>query len=464
MEISSMHFVRNAKKNLKNSTLQQSMQRAQGKFVNGRADAMAALGNFEALREAAKQIRDKVLNQLDAYLEIFERHAQEKGAIVHWAKNSADVAAILLEIVEKHQVKKVVKSKSMVSEECEVNLTLESAGVEVVETDLGEYIIQLAKEPPSHIVAPALHKSKEEVSTLFAEHHHTEAKTEIQALCSEAREVLRQHFVTADMGISGANFAIAETGSVLLVTNEGNGRLVTTLPKVHVAITGIEKVIPTFEDAATLLRLLPRSATGQSISNYVSILTGTKQPQDQDGPEAFHIILVDNGRSQLLGGEIQPMLRCIRCGACMNHCPVYQNIGGHSYGWVYPGPMGSILTPSYVGIENALDLPHASTLCGACQAVCPVGIPLTELLRALRNKQFDRNLRPSSETIGLKTWGWLAKNPTLYRLAAHGAVKAMPYWRFYGGWTVNRELPQSQGQTFHSLYKNRKKIQKQNET
>lgn len=440
------------------------MQRAQGKFVNGRADAMAALGNFEALREAAKQIRDKVLNQLDAYLEIFERHAQEKGAIVHWAKNSADVAAILLEIVEKHQVKKVVKSKSMVSEECEVNLTLESAGVEVVETDLGEYIIQLAKEPPSHIVAPALHKSKEEVSTLFAEHHHTEAKTEIQALCSEAREVLRQHFVTADMGISGANFAIAETGSVLLVTNEGNGRLVTTLPKVHVAITGIEKVIPTFEDAATLLRLLPRSATGQSISNYVSILTGTKQPQDQDGPEAFHIILVDNGRSQLLGGEIQPMLRCIRCGACMNHCPVYQNIGGHSYGWVYPGPMGSILTPSYVGIENALDLPHASTLCGACQAVCPVGIPLTELLRALRNKQFDRNLRPSSETIGLKTWGWLAKNPTLYRLAAHGAVKAMPYWRFYGGWTVNRELPQSQGQTFHSLYKNRKKIQKQNET
>ncbi len=464
MEISSMHFVRNAKKNLKNSTLQQSMQRAQGKFVNGRADAMAALGNFEALREAAKQIRDKVLNQLDAYLEIFERHAQEKGAIVHWAKNSADVAAILLEIVEKHQVKKVVKSKSMVSEECEVNLTLESAGVEVVETDLGEYIIQLAKEPPSHIVAPALHKSKEEVSTLFAEHHHTEAKTEIQALCSEAREVLRQHFVTAEMGISGANFAIAETGSVLLVTNEGNGRLVTTLPKVHVAITGIEKVIPTFEDAATLLRLLPRSATGQSISNYVSILTGTKQPQDQDGPEAFHIILVDNGRSQLLGGEIQPMLRCIRCGACMNHCPVYQNIGGHSYGWVYPGPMGSILTPSYVGIENALDLPHASTLCGACQAVCPVGIPLTELLRALRNKQFDRNLRPSSETIGLKTWGWLAKNPTLYRLAAHGAVKAMPYWRFYGGWTVNRELPQSQGQTFHSLYKNRKKIQKQNET
>lgn len=464
MEISSMHFVRNAKKNLKNSTLQQSMQRAQGKFVNGRADAMAALGNFEALREAAKQIRDKVLNQLDAYLEIFERHAQEKGAIVHWAKNSADVAAILLEIVEKHQVKKVVKSKSMVSEECEVNLTLESAGVEVVETDLGEYIIQLAKEPPSHIVAPALHKSKEEVSTLFAEHHHTEAKTEIQALCSEAREVLRQHFITADMGISGANFAIAETGSVLLVTNEGNGRLVTTLPKVHVAITGIEKVIPTFEDAATLLRLLPRSATGQSISNYVSILTGTKQPQDQDGPEAFHIILVDNGRSQLLGGEIQPMLRCIRCGACMNHCPVYQNIGGHSYGWVYPGPMGSILTPSYVGIENALDLPHASTLCGACQAVCPVGIPLTELLRALRNKQFDRNLRPSSETIGLKTWGWLAKNPTLYRLAAHGAVKAMPYWRFYGGWTVNRELPQSQGQTFHSLYKNRKKIQKQNET
>lgn len=464
MEVSSMHFVRNAQKNLKNPTLQHAMQKAQGKFVNGRAEAMAAMGNFENLREAAKAIRDKVLNQLDVYLEIFERNAQEKGAIVHWARNSADVTAILLELTERYQVKKVVKSKSMVSEECEVNLTLESAGVEVVETDLGEYIIQLAKEPPSHIVAPALHKSKEEVSDLFATHHQTAVKTDIQALCQEAREVLRQHFVTADMGISGANFAIAETGSVLLVTNEGNGRLVTTLPKVHVAITGIEKIIPTFEDAATLLRLLPRSATGQSISNYVSILTGQKQPQDQDGPEAFHIILVDNGRSQLLGQEIQPMLRCIRCGACMNHCPVYQNIGGHSYGWVYPGPMGSILTPSYVGIENALDLPHASTLCGACQAVCPVGIPLTELLRALRNKQFERNLRPSGEVMGLKTWGWLAKNPALYRLAAQGAVKAMPYWRFYGGWTVNRDLPTAQGQTFQSLYKNKKKMQKKNET
>jgi len=269
------------------------------------------------------------------------------------------------------------------------------------------------------------------------------------------------------MGISGANFLIAETGSALIVTNEGNGRLVTTLPRVHVAITGIEKVVPTLEDVTTLLRLLPRSATGQSITNYVSVLTGSKGAADHDGPEHFHIVLVDNNRSSLLGGELQPMLRCIRCGACMNHCPVYQNIGGHAYGWVYPGPMGAILTPTFVGLENAPDLPNASTLCGACGAVCPVKIPLPDLLRQLREKQMARGLKPWRETIALKLWSWLARHPAAYALATKIAVRALKFaggaegllHRLPGasGWTDGRDMPAPAGKTFRELYQQGKR-------
>jgi L-lactate dehydrogenase complex protein LldF len=269
------------------------------------------------------------------------------------------------------------------------------------------------------------------------------------------------------MGISGANFLIAETGSALIVTNEGNGRLATTLPRVHVAITGIEKVVPTLEDAATLLRLLPRSATGQDITNYVSLLTGVKGANDSDGPEHFHIVLLDNGRSELLGTKLQPMLRCIRCGACMNHCPVYQNIGGHAYGWVYPGPMGSVLTPSLVGLENALPLPNASTLCGRCAEVCPVNIPLPDLLRELRHVQQVRGLRPWQERLGLRVWKWLALRPGAYRVFsalaarvlkafgdARGQIRSLPGAK---GWTAGRDLPAPAGQTFHALYGRRRK-------
>src|SRR5690606_29989375 len=303
----------------------------------------------------------------------------------------------LLDICRRHNIKKAIKSKSMVSEEVGVNEALIANGVTPIETDLGEYIIQLAEEPPSHIIAPAVHKSKDEVSVLFSEKHGTAPKTDNEALTREAREVLREHFLTADLGISGANFLIAESGSGLIVTNEGNGRMVTTLPRVHVSITGIEKVVPTLEDVSTLLRLLPRSATGQPISNYVSFFTGPKGAEDLDGPEHMYFILVDNGRTGFVGTDMQEMLRCIRCGACMNHCPVYRTVGGHAYGWVYPGPMGSILTPSYAGMENAPDLPHASTLCNQCGVVCPVRIPLPDLLRKMREKQVQRRMRPFGE-------------------------------------------------------------------
>jgi L-lactate dehydrogenase complex protein LldF len=264
------------------------------------------------------------------------------------------------------------------------------------------------------------------------------------------------------MGISGANFVVAETGSTLIVTNEGNGRLVTTLPRVHVAITGIEKVVPTLEDVATLMRLLPPHGTGQTISNYISVTTGVKGEGDRDGPEHFYVILLDGGRSEMMGGDLQPMLRCIRCGACMNHCPVYQSVGGHAYGWVYPGPMGSVLTPSYVGLENALDLPNAATLCNQCGVVCPVKIPLPDLMRKLRERQFERRLKPWPERLGLALWGWVARRPAIYAMMTAlgarmlsllgGPGKLIHHLPFAGAWTAGRDLPAPEGRTFRALY------------
>jgi len=466
MQLTSAQFKATAKRKLQDEKLQTALRKLQGNFVKGRADRVAELDNFPAIRDAAAAIRDRALARLDVYLEAFEQKATAAGAVVHWAESHEDVNRIVLEIAAQHSVRKVIKSKSMVTEECGLNDALEAGGLEVVETDLGEYILQLAKEPPSHIVAPVVHKTRDEVSDLFAEKHDAPRLTDIPALCREAREKLRPHFLTADMGVSGANFIIAETGSTLIVTNEGNGRMVTTLPRVHVAITGIEKVVPTLEDVTTLLRLLPRHGTGQSITNYVSVTTGPRRAGDADGPEHFHVILVDAGRTKLVGGDMQEMLRCIRCGACMNHCPVYQSVGGHAYGWVYPGPMGSVLTPTYVGLENARDLPNAATLCGQCHVACPVKIPLPELLRKLRERQFEQGLKPWPEVIALRLWGWLALRPGLYAVATRlkvrllkalagrdGRIRHLP---FGGGWTAQRDFPAPQGRTFRELMRQRR--------
>ncbi|MCI3951699.1 MAG: (Fe-S)-binding protein [Burkholderiales bacterium] len=467
MQITSMHFKARAGEKLADVKLQAALKKLQTNFVRGRADRVAELDNFEAIREAGAAIRERALGNLDFYLAEFERNATAAGAVVHWAETAEDVNRIVCEIAAQHRVRKAVKSKSMVSEECALNDALEAAGIEVVETDLGEYILQLAHEPPSHIVAPVVHKTRDEVSDLFMAKHGRPRKTDIAQLTREAREMLRPHFMSADMGISGANFIVAETGSTLIVTNEGNGRLVTTLPRVHVAITGIEKVVPTLEDASTLLRLLPRHGTGQTITNYVSVTTGAKRDGDFDGPEHFHVILLDAGRTRLLGSELQPMLRCIRCGACMNHCPVYQSVGGHVYGWVYPGPMGSVLTPTYVGLENALDLPNASTFCNQCGVVCPVKIPLPDLMRQLRERQFEQRLKPLSERFALRAWSWLAQRPALYAWAAGigarvlramgGADKLIHNLPLGSGWTGRRDLPAPQGRTFRALYAARKK-------
>jgi len=463
MQIASMHFKERAHANMANAELQRNLQKIKGKFVAKRRESLSEVDDFEATREAGRAIRQRALDDLDVWLEIFERNAKARGATVLWAETPGEINAHVLAIARRHGVRKIIKSKSMVSEESELDRAIEAAGLTVVETDLGEYILQINDyEPPSHIIGPALHKSKEEVADLFAKAHATPRKTEIAELCLEARGVLRQHYLTADMGISGGNFFVAETGSVVIVTNEGNATLTTTLPRVHVAISGIEKIVPTLEDVATLMRLLPRSATGQSISNYVDVLTGVKGLGEFHGAEHMYFIVVDAGRSAVLGSELKEALRCIRCGACMNHCPVYQNIGGHSYGWVYPGPIGSILTPSYIGIENALDLPQASTLCNQCGVVCPVKIPLPDLLRKLREQQFERGLRPWTERFGLRAWSWLAAHAGLYALATRigarmlswmgGRERLLHKLPLAGGWTEGRDMPAPEGHTFRDLY------------
>jgi len=466
MQVTSMQFRARAGQKLADQRLQQNLKKLSTKWVAGRAVAITELDDFEASRDDAVARRNRALQDLDVWIERFEQAATARGATVLFAETPGEASRLVVEIAQRHGAKKVTKSKSMVSEEMALNRALEAAGIQPVETDLGEYILQInGNEPPSHIVAPVVHKSKDEVSDLFAKVHGRPRLTDIPEMTREAREFLRPHFLSSDMGVSGGNFLIAETGSVALFTNEGNEGMCTIVPKVHVVVTGIEKVLPTLDDLAAVARLLPRSATGQSISNYFSILTGTRAAGEPDGPEHMYFVLVDGGRSGLLGGEFQDMLRCIRCGACMNHCPVYQKVGGHAYGWVYPGPMGSVLTPSYVGIEKALDLPQASTLCGECHVVCPMKIPLPDLLRKLREKQFDRRLRPWTERVGLAAWKFAARRPALYRPLARIAARVL---RFAGGerrritdlplargWTAHRDMPTPSGPTFKERWAQR---------
>ena len=462
MQITSQQFKQKAAQKLAEPQLNKALTNLRNRMVSGRAKSIEELDNFEQIRDAAEQVRDFALTHLDYLLEEFERNAIARGAKVHWAASGEEVNRLVLEIARAQQVRKIIKSKSMLGEETGLNEFLERAGIEVRETDLGEYIIQEARETPSHIIAPAVHRTKEEVADLFHARHRLPRKTDIYEMTREARMVLRPHFFSAEMGVSGANFLVAETGTSMIVTNEGNGRMTTTLPRVHVCVAGIEKVLPTLEDVSFILRLLTRSATGQSISNYLTFTTGPKQPSDLDGPEHFHIILVDAGRTRVLGSELRDALRCIRCGACMNHCPVYQNIGGHPYGWVYPGPIGSVLTPAYVGLENALDLPNAATLCNQCGVVCPVKIPLPDLMRKLREQQVERGLRPWYERLALRTWAWVAVRPVVYAVLSRigmrllhwaggrsGLIHVLPG---AAGWTRDRDMPAPSGKTFRDLY------------
>jgi len=401
----------------------------------------------------------------------FEQQVKASGGRVHWAETPQEACAAVLDICKRANAKMVAKGKSMVGEEIAVNDALEGAGYEVVETDLGEYIIQIAHEPPSHIIAPAVHKTRQQIADLFQDLHHRPGLTRpletVPQIVDEARQVLRGKFLASDVGITGANFLIAETGSTVIVTNEGNGDLSATLPRVHIVLASIEKLVPTLEDASVLLRLLARSATGQEITSYTTFFTGPRRADDPDGPEAFHVVLVDNGRSRMLGGEYHDMLRCIRCGACLNHCPVYGAVGGHAYGWVYPGPMGAVLTPLMVGLEEGRPLPNASTLCGRCEEVCPMSIPLPKLLREHRRQEFARRLTPPRARWALAAWAYFAKRPALYRQASRIGIKLLNLLSggkgrfrsllFAQAWTAARDLPAPQRDTFMAQWQQRRK-------
>ena len=447
---------------LGDADLQAALARTAKGFPKKRLEGIATLPEFELLRDQAAGIREHVLDHLDWYLERFAAQVEARGGTVHWCADAAAARDAVLGICRAAGARTVTKGKSMIGEEIAVNAHLEAHGITPVETDLGEYIIQLRKEPPSHIVAPALHVSRAQVADAFRAHHRDlppgRPLETPRELLTEARQVLRERFLAADVGITGANMLVAETGTTLIVTNEGNGDLTQTLPRVHVVLASIEKVVPTLDDATTLLRVLARSITGQEQSVYTTFSTGPRRADDPDGPEQFHVVLLDNGRSRLLGTPARPILRCIRCGACLGHCPVYGQVGGHAYGWIYSGPMGAALTPGLLGLPEAWHLPQASTLCGRCEAVCPVRIPIPEVLRHWRAGAWREGRPGGAMRAGLRAWAWLARRPRLYRAATALAGRFLR-WRAGGrgglervpglqGWTRSRDLPAPEGGSF----------------
>ncbi|MBI1384287.1 MAG: DUF3390 domain-containing protein [Rhizobiales bacterium] len=464
MEQTSHRFKENAERALASSTLRVALDRTTTLLRTRRAAVVAAFPEFAEVRGTAARIKDHTIAHLDHYLEMFERNAIASGAKVHWARTPDEATDIIVRICRQAGARTATRVKSMLGEEIGIGEALAAAGIERVETDLAEHIIQLAGDPPSHIVMPAMHKTHEEVAELFSrKHRRAPDALDVASLVESARRELREKFLSADVGISGANFLIADTGSVVTVTNEGNGELTTTPPRVHIVNAGIEKLVPTVEHATVLLRLLSRSAIGTEFTQYTTFYNGPRRESDRDGPREMHIVLVDNRRTDMLAGFLRPMLRCIRCGACMNHCPVYGAVGGHAYGAVYPGPMGAILTPAMSNLAVAGDLPNACTLNGRCREVCPVDIPLPDLMRRLREEQWSRGLTPRVVRSGLGLWGTLARRPGLYRLATRLAVFSLRLvgWRagrigafpLAGGWTRHRDLPSPQRGTFMDQYR-----------
>jgi L-lactate dehydrogenase complex protein LldF len=471
VESTARAFKDNARAAVEDPQLKRALRHVKAGFIVKRAKAKARLPEFEALRDAARDIKEHTLAHLDLYLERYEAKMTACGGQVHWCASAEDARAAVLGICQRAGARTVTKGKSMIGEEIAINEHLERHGITPVETDLGEYIIQLRHEPPSHIIAPAVHLTKDLIEADFRAQHADlppeRSLSEPRELVDEARQVLRRRFLDADVGITGANFLVAETGSSIIVTNEGNGDLTQVLPRVHIVIASLEKVVPTLEDATTILRVLARSATGQEFSTYTTVSTGPRRPEDPDGPEEYHVVLLDNGRSAMLGSEFHDVLRCIRCGACMNHCPVYHAIGGHAYGWVYPGPIGSVLTPALIGVEEAGNLPNASTFCGRCESVCPMRIPLPRMMRHWREREFERRLSPTLTRVGLRAWAFLARRPALYRALTglqmrllgalgrrRGRFARLP---LAGGWTRHRDMPAPEGRTFQSLWAERRR-------
>ncbi|MBI2524747.1 MAG: iron-sulfur cluster-binding protein [Candidatus Rokubacteria bacterium] len=431
--------------------LQEALTIATSKFMALRRESFAGFPEGEALRDRARAVKEATLQRLDAHLEQLADSVERLGGHVHWAASGEEAREIILRLCRERGVRTAVKSKSMATEEIELNAALEAAGVTPVETDLGEYIIQLAHEKPSHIIAPAIHKTKAQVADLFSRELRQRFPAEPEALTAAARKELRQKFLAADMGITGANFAVAETGTVVLVTNEGNGRMVTSLPRIHVAVMGIDKVIPSMTDLMLFLAILARSATGQKLSVYTTLVRGPRHAGELEGPEEFHLVLMDSGRSAQIAGPLREALYCLRCGACLNVCPVYRQIGGHAYGHTYPGPIGILLTAMLKGDRSVKELAHASSLCGACHEVCPVRIDIPRMLIGLREELDRARIASWGERVLFGALGRVLGSPTLFRLAgrigrlaqrpfvSNGRMRRLPF--LFGRWTRSRDLP-----------------------
>jgi L-lactate dehydrogenase complex protein LldF len=423
---------------------QDALAEATARLRDHRIDAWEALPDIEALREQGHEIRLRTIDDLDRYLAEFTRSVEALGGHVHFARTAEEAQAYVVGVCRRRGARVVAKSKSMATEEIGLNEALEQAGIRPVETDLGEYILQLAGEHPVHIIAPAIEKTAGEVSALLSAVEGEPVPEELEAMTQAARRQLREVFRSADVGVTGVNFGVAETGSICLVTNEGNGRLVSALPPCHIAIMGMERLVPTLADLAPLLRLLARSATGQKLSTYTTLITGPRRDGEEDGPEELHVVIIDNGRTNLRRGRYKEMLACIRCGACLNVCPVYRRAGGAAYGPVYSGPMGAVLAPLLVGLERAPALPHASSLCGACTDACPVKIPLHELLLDLRRDLVAERVAPRLERLAFTLWSLTWSTRLGYRLTTRLARLAQPLAGLVGPgrvWARGRALP-----------------------
>lgn len=472
LTISTDEFKERMEKGIHNDFMRGAVASAQNGMGIKRKRQADILGNWEDWRSHGAEIRQHVLENLDYYLEQLSENIARRGGHVFFAETDKEATDYIKEVVKKKNAKNIVKSKSMVTEEIGLNKVLEEEGCNVIETDLGEFILQIDHDRPSHIVVPALHKNKEQIREVFAEKLGYTKSSKPEELAEHVRGVMRRNFLSADLGITGCNFAVAETGSFALVTNEGNADMVTTIPKTQITVMGMERIVPTFEELEVLVSLLTRSAVGQKLTSYVSILTGPREADEMDGPEEFHLVIVDNGRSNILGSEFQTILQCIRCGACMNVCPVYRHIGGHAYGSIYPGPVGAVLSPLLGGYDDFKELPYASSLCGACTEVCPVRIPIHDLLRKHRQVIVEKEGKaPFSEKVLMKAFGFGASSPALYKIASKMAPTVMK--PFMDGdkitkgpgplkaWTDIRDFPAPDKENFRDWFKNHKKGEKQ---
>lgn len=460
---------------LRDEILHTALDRATGRFQNLRLGALGSLPEADAVRDRARLIRAHTLSRLDSYLEQFAANVERAGGRVYFATDAAALNQMVGEIARARKVKTVVKGKSMISEEAGLNRALETQGIRVVETDLGEYIIQLAGEHPSHIIVPAVHKTKEQIGALLHEKIDIPYSDDPAKLTAAARSKLRFEYLKADMGISGVNFGVAETGTLALVENEGNGRLTTTAPRVHVALMGIERLVPNLDDLSVMLQVLARSATGQKLTVYTNLITGPRRAAEQDGPDELHVILLDNGRSRVLGSEVAEILYCIRCGACLNACPVYREIGGHAYGSVYPGPVGAVLTPALGGIAEWSDLPQASSLCGACREVCPVRIDIPRMLLVERDQARQAGKMAWWLRLGLGVYTATVTRPMLFRIATtvsqwvtrvlaapgRGWIRWLP--PPLNGWTQSRDFPAFARTLFHAELKKHQSARRETE-